>query len=97
MDYFIFINPISSSLIKYYEQTKSNHARDIDHLVSFNKNGLWIKETTSNKERIITASKLEDFTISQIEIFEFNKDFKLKEKFLQTMLTLGQTSGLWKK
>ena len=75
-----FINPISSSLIKYYEQTKSNHARDIDHLVSFNKNGLWIKETTSNKERIITASKLEDFTISQIEIFEFNKDFKLKRK-----------------
>ena len=29
---------------KYYEKTKSNYARDIDHLVSFNNNGLWIKE-----------------------------------------------------
>ena len=40
----IFINPITSTMSKYYEQTKSNYARDIDHLVTFNKNGLWIKE-----------------------------------------------------
>ena len=36
---------------KYYEKTKSNYSRDIDHLVSFNKNGLWIKENLEeNKE-----------------------------------------------
>ena len=29
---------------KFYEKTKSNYSRDIDHLVTFNKNGLWIKE-----------------------------------------------------
>ena len=38
------VNPLTSSMLKYYEKTKSNYARDIDHLVSFNKNGLWIKE-----------------------------------------------------
>ena len=75
-----FVNPISSSLIKYYEKTKSNYARDIDHLVSFNKNGLWIKESINNGERIVTASKLDNFSISKIEVFEFDKDFKLQKK-----------------
>ena len=39
------INPITSTMAKYYEQTKSNYSIDIDHLVTFNKNGLWIKES----------------------------------------------------
>ena len=53
-----FINPITSSLIKYYEKTKSSYARDIDHLVTFNKNGLWIKENLKDLERIVTATRL---------------------------------------
>ena len=39
-----FINPITSSMSQYYDKTKSGYSKDIDHLVSFNKNGLWIKE-----------------------------------------------------
>ena len=50
-----FANPVTSSMIKTYEKTKSNYALDIDHLVTFNKNGLWIKENTKNINRIITA------------------------------------------
>ena len=38
------ISPITSTMVKYYEITKSQYARDIDHLVTFNQNGLWIKE-----------------------------------------------------
>ena len=53
----IFGTPLTSSMVKYYEQTKSQYARDIDHLISFNKNGLWIKEKISDGERIITALK----------------------------------------
>ncbi len=75
-----FINPVTSSLIKYYEKTKSSYARDIDHLVSFNKNGLWIKENIDNKERIITASKIDKYNIFEIEIFQFDKDFNLEKK-----------------
>ena len=41
---------MTSSLIKYYEKTKSSYARDIDHLVTFNKNGLWIKEILTSGE-----------------------------------------------
>ena len=74
------INPLSSSLVKYYEKTKSNYARDIDHLVTFNKNGLWIKENDNNIERIITASNLEGHKISDMVIFELNKTFNLSRR-----------------
>ena len=53
----IIANPITSSMSKYYEKTKSNYSRDIDHLVTFNKNGLWIKENLKDKQRIISAAK----------------------------------------
>ena len=56
---------------KYYEKTKSNYSRDINHLVTFNNNGLWIKENFNSKQRIISATKPEGtnfnkFTISSL-------------------------------
>ena len=51
------INPVTSTMMKYYEQTKSQYSRDIDHLVSINKNGLWIKENTISGYRIISADE----------------------------------------
>ena len=87
------VNPMTSSLIKYYEKTKSSYARDIDHLVTFNKNGLWIKESLNDKERIVTATKLDKFTISEIEIFQFNKNFKLEKKIFSK--TANIESNKW--
>ena len=46
-------------MLRFYEKTKAQYARDIDHLITFNKNGLWIKENLGVNERIITASKPE--------------------------------------
>ena len=31
------VNPATSSMLRFYEKTKSQYAKDIDHLVSFNK------------------------------------------------------------
>ncbi len=75
-----FVNPITSSMVKYYEKTKSQYARDIDHLVTFNKNGLWIKENLNNKDRIITATKPEGFNLIDVTIFHFDKNYVLNEK-----------------
>ncbi len=77
-----FVNPVTSSLIKYYEKTKSSYARDLDHLVTVNKNGLWIKETLNNKERIITSSNPDTNIISNVKIFELNQNFNLKRKIV---------------
>ena len=87
------INPISSSLVKYYEKTKSNYARDLDHLVTVNKNGLWIKETINNDGRIITASKPEKNIIFDLKIFELDKNFLLKRKIVASSADI--TSNDW--
>ena len=87
-----FFNPITSSLVKYYEKTKSNYARDIDHLVSFNKNGLWIKERFNGGERIVTAKNLNGFNIYDIEIFELNKTFNLQRKIFSKSADIKNTT-----
>ena len=76
----IFANPLTSTLSKYYEKTKSNYSKDIDHLVSFNKNGLWIKENLGNRNRIISATKPNDFNLIGVTIFHLDKKNKLIEK-----------------
>tara|TARA_Y200000002_G_scaffold381591_1_gene396028 strand:- start:962 stop:2050 length:1089 start_codon:yes stop_codon:yes gene_type:complete len=74
------INPITSTMVKYYEQTKSNFSRDIDHLISVNKNGLWIKENTIDGYRIITADATKDNIIKNVIIFNLNKENNLVSK-----------------
>ena len=79
----IIANPITSSMVKYYEKTKSQYALDIDHLVTFNKNGLWIKENINNGgERIITAAKPEKMKLIDVTIFHFDSKYNLYEKIL---------------
>ena len=74
------INPITSSMMKYYEQTKSKYSRDVDHLVSINKNGLWIKENIETTHRIISADETRDNELKDIEIFSLDEDYNLIEK-----------------
>ncbi len=76
----IVANPITSSMVKFYEKTKSQYARDIEHLVTFNNNGLWIKESTDNGDRVITAAKIDKLSIMDIKIFHFNEKYNLYEK-----------------
>jgi len=76
----IFVNPITSSMSKYYEKTKSNYSKDIDHLITFNKNGLWIREKLDAQQRIISADKPEEFNLININIFHLDEKSKLIEK-----------------
>ena len=65
---------------KYYEKTKSNYSQDIDHLVTFNKNGLWIKENFNSKQRIISATKPDGLKLLNLTIFHLDKNSNLIEK-----------------
>ena len=78
----IIISPITSSMVKYYEITKSQYARDIDHLVTFNKNGLWIKENLNKGQRIISAKKPEGFKLIEVMILHLDENSKLVEKIV---------------
>jgi len=74
------INPITSSMSKYYEKTKSNFSRDIDHLVTFNRNGLWIKENLESEQRIISASRPDGFELIDVTIFHIDRNSNIIEK-----------------
>ena len=75
-----FVSPITSSMYKYYEKTKSNYSRDVEHLVNFNRNGLWIKESIGSKQRIIAASKTEGVNLINVTIYHLDEKSKLIEK-----------------
>jgi len=87
-------SPITSSMLKYYEKTKSQHAKDIEHLIAFNNNGLWIKEKTINGERVITAKKTDSFEIIDVTIFEFDKNYNLKNKIFSKKINIKNNN--WK-
>ena len=77
-----FVNPITSSMSKYYEKTKSSYSKDIDHLITFNRNGLWIKENFEDKQRIISAGKPEGKNLVDVKIFHLDKESNLIEKIV---------------
>ena len=73
----VAVNPVTSSLVKYYETEKSKYAKDVDHLISVNKNGVWIKEIDENGYKIINAKKLEGKFLKEISIYVFDKNSKI--------------------
>ena len=81
-------------MAKFYEKTKSNYSRDIDHLVLFNKNGLWIKEQLENQQRIISAENLEKNIISNLNIYHLNENSNLTEKIFSKKADI--TDNEWK-
>jgi len=73
------VNPITSSMVKYYEKTKSKYSRDVDHLVAVNKNGLWIKENINNNYRIVSADTSKTNILKNIKIFNLDDNYNLIE------------------
>ena len=93
LDLTFFINPVTSVMSKYYEQTKASYSKDIDHLVTFNKNGLWIKESTDFGERIISASSGGENKLKDVTIYKFDKNYNLKEKIFSKSADIKKMIG----
>ncbi|MDC0344328.1 LptF/LptG family permease [Pelagibacteraceae bacterium] len=70
----IAVNPVTSAMVKYYENTKAQYSKDIDHLVSINKNGVWIKETIDKKFIITTARELQGNFLYSVTIYRLNEN-----------------------
>ena len=64
----VVINPVTSNMVKYYEKTKSNYSKDTDHLVTINRNGVWIKENKQDNLYIINADRLENNNLVDVSI-----------------------------
>ena len=75
------VNPVTSTLIKFYETEKAQYSRDVDHLISINRNGVWIKEVDdSGSYKIISARVLNNKTLEQISIFVFDDNYDLVKR-----------------
>ena len=85
----IIFNPISSSLTKFYEKTKSKYSNDFEHLASFNNNCIWIKEPYENGQRIITAEELEDANLINVTIFHLYDNFQIIEKIKSDIVNIS--------
>jgi lipopolysaccharide export system permease protein len=76
----IAVNPVTSILVKFYENEKAKYARDVDHLISVNKNGVWIKEIDELGYKIINAEKIEDDILKKVSIFVFDQNSKVVKR-----------------
>tara|TARA_A100001015_G_scaffold42607_1_gene46773 strand:- start:384 stop:1469 length:1086 start_codon:yes stop_codon:yes gene_type:complete len=74
------INPITSALVKYYEETKAQYSKDVDHLISINKNGVWIKEIGASGSNIISAKKLDNEKLNSLSIYIFNDNNQMTNR-----------------
>ena len=68
------LNPVTSALVKKYENIKGSYERDKDYLATITENGIWIKEKSLNKSNIIRSSHLENKNLINITIYEFDVD-----------------------
>ena len=76
----IFITPITSPLVKFYESEKAKYSRDVDHLIAINKNGLWLKENTSTGKNLIHAKKIQKNTLEELSIYIFDNNNQMTER-----------------
>ena len=74
------VNPITSTLIKYYEVEKSRHSLDVDHLISINKNGVWIKENDNSGYKIINGKTLDNQILKEISIYIFDTNHNVVKR-----------------
>ena len=73
----VAINPITSSLLQYYEITKARYSDEVNHLISFNKNGIWIKDQTEERKLIVNAESLDNEILTDVTIYTFLNDENL--------------------
>ena len=87
-------NPLTAKMTQYYEKTKSKYSRDIDHLVFFNRNGLWIKENLIDGKRIITAKELEEKNLINMSIISLSNNNDFKKKIISQKTDISKNN--WK-
>ena len=91
------VNPVTSAMIKYYEKTKAEYSKDIDHLVSINKNGVWIKEITGNNFLITTAKKLESKYLFNVTIYKLDEKNNFIERIESEKVDISKNEWILEK
>ena len=74
------INPLTSAIVKSYEDIKGKYDVYKNHLASITSNGIWIKEKIGDSIQIIQADSLEANKLIDVSVYKFDKNKKLFER-----------------
>ena len=72
--------PMTSIVVKYYEDIKGKYDIDKSHLASINTNGIWIREKREDDISIIKSDKLEGELLINVSIYKFDKKNSLTKR-----------------
>ena len=71
-------NPVTSVMVKYYEDIKGSYDIDKSHLASITNNGVWIKENLGTKTNFIRSKKIEGDNLLDVSIYSFDKNILIE-------------------
>ena len=72
--------PMTSVVVKYYEDIKGKYDIDKSHLASINTNGIWIREKSKDNINIIKSQRLEGELLMNVSIYKFDKRNSLTKR-----------------
>ena len=88
------LNPVTSIVVKYYEDIKGNYDLDKSHLASINVNGIWLKEKIGKNINIINSKALEGNLLIDVSIYKFNENNLLLERTEAKQANILKTTWL---
>ncbi len=91
----IFYN-LASNLKYSYLNLKNNYAKDNKYLAVITENGIWIKDQVNEFVNIINANKLEDKTLYDVDIIQFDKNFNFKSNIVSEKVLIKEKTWLIK-
>ena len=68
------INPVTSVLVKKYENLRGGYEKDKGYLAAITENGIWIKEKNLEINNIIRSTSLKDEELVNVTIYEFDQN-----------------------
>ena len=74
------LTPVTSIVVKYYEDIKGSYDLDKSHLASIGANGIWIKEKIGKNINIIKSKALKGNFLIDVSIYKFNENNLLLER-----------------
>ena len=84
------ITPLTSVVVKYYEDIKGKYDIDKSHLASINTNGIWIREKGDKYISIIKSQRLEGDLLINVSIYKFDKKNSLVERIESKQADISQ-------
>ena len=74
------LTPVTSLMVKYYEDVKGGYDLDKSHLASITNNGVWVKEKVGSKINFIKSKKIEGDFLLDVSIYKLDEGNILTER-----------------